>query len=64
MEQIPTDNKELPQEAKRDLLIAPITLKYTQSNSVCYVQVLGEAIGPAPDSSPAYTAPDSAGQQG
>ena len=44
MEQIPTDNKELPQEAKRDLLIALITLKYTQSNSVCYVKD-GQAIG-------------------
>ncbi len=39
-----TENKELPDEAKRDLIIALITLKYTQSNSVCYVQD-GQAIG-------------------
>lgn len=41
---IPTKNKELPPEAKRDLLIALITLKYTQSNSVCYAKD-GQAIG-------------------
>lgn len=41
---IPTQNKELPETAKRDLLIALITLKYTQSNSVCYVKD-GQAIG-------------------
>ena len=39
-----TDNKELPENAKIDLLIALITLKYTQSNSVCYVKD-GQAIG-------------------
>lgn len=39
-----TENKELPEEAKRDLLIALITLKYTQSNSVCYSKD-GQAIG-------------------
>ena len=39
-----TDNKELPDEAKRDLMISLITLKYTQSNSVCYVKD-GQAIG-------------------
>ncbi len=39
-----TENKNLPEEAKRDLLIALITLKYTQSNSVCYVKD-GQAIG-------------------
>ncbi|MCH5202121.1 MAG: phosphoribosylaminoimidazolecarboxamide formyltransferase [Oscillospiraceae bacterium] len=39
-----TDNKELPEEAKRDLLISLITLKYTQSNSVCYCKD-GQAIG-------------------
>ena len=39
-----TENKELPGEAKRDLLIALITLKYTQSNSVCYAKD-GQAIG-------------------
>ncbi|MDO4296095.1 MAG: phosphoribosylaminoimidazolecarboxamide formyltransferase [bacterium] len=41
---IVTENKELPEEAKRDLLISLITLKYTQSNSVCYVKD-GQAIG-------------------
>lgn len=41
---IVTKNKELPDEAKRDLIIALITLKYTQSNSVCYA-VDGQAIG-------------------
>ena len=39
-----TDNKEIPNAAKRDLAIAMITLKYTQSNSVCYVKD-GQAIG-------------------
>lgn len=39
-----TDNKELTDSAKRDLMIALITLKYTQSNSVCYVKD-GQAIG-------------------
>ncbi|MBO4398172.1 MAG: phosphoribosylaminoimidazolecarboxamide formyltransferase [Bacteroidaceae bacterium] len=43
-ENIPTKNKELSEEAKRDLKIALITLKYTQSNSVCYVKD-GQAIG-------------------
>lgn len=41
---IPTANKNFPAEAKRDLIIALITLKYTQSNSVCYVKD-GQAIG-------------------
>ena len=41
---IPTANKDLPAEARRDLVIALITLKYTQSNSVCYVKD-GQAIG-------------------
>ncbi len=41
---IVTDNKEFPAEAKRDLIIALITLKYTQSNSVCYAYD-GQAIG-------------------
>ena len=44
MQNIVTDNKELSEEAKRDLLIALITLKYTQSNSVCYAKG-GQAIG-------------------
>ncbi len=39
-----TENKEIPEEAKRDLAVAMITLKYTQSNSVCYVKG-GQAIG-------------------
>lgn len=39
-----TENKEIPEEAKIDLLISLITLKYTQSNSVCYVKG-GQAIG-------------------
>ncbi len=41
---IVTENKLLPEEAKRDLLISLITLKYTQSNSVCYAYG-GQAIG-------------------
>ena len=43
-ENIPTDNKAFTQEAIRDLKISLITLKYTQSNSVCYVKD-GQAIG-------------------
>ena len=39
-----TENKNLPDEAKRDLVIALITLKYTQSNSVCYAKD-GQTIG-------------------
>lgn len=41
---IPTKNKTFSDEAKRDLIISLITLKYTQSNSVCYVKD-GQAIG-------------------
>ncbi len=41
---IPTAKKDLPAEAKRDLIISLITLKYTQSNSVCYAYD-GQAIG-------------------
>ena len=41
---IVTKNKELPESAKRDLIVALLTLKYTQSNSVCYA-VDGQAIG-------------------
>ena len=44
LKEIPTQNKDLPAAAKRDLLIALITLKYTQSNSVCYAKD-GQAIG-------------------
>ena len=43
-ENIPTKNKDFSDAAKRDLIIALITLKYTQSNSVCYVKD-GQAIG-------------------
>ena len=41
---IVTENKEIPEAAKIDLVISLITLKYTQSNSVCYVKG-GQAIG-------------------
>ena len=44
LKNIVTENKELPEDARRDLLIALITLKYTQSNSVCYAKG-GQAIG-------------------
>ncbi len=44
LENLVTENKNLPDAAKRDLIIALITLKYTQSNSVCYA-VDGQAIG-------------------
>ena len=43
-ENIPTKNKTFTENAKRDLIISLITLKYTQSNSVCYVKD-GQAIG-------------------
>ena len=48
LDNIVTKNKDLPAEARRDLLIALITLKYTQSNSVCYAkdgQVIGVGAG-------------------
>ncbi len=44
LENVVTKNKELPESAKRDLIISLITLKYTQSNSVCYA-IDGQAIG-------------------
>ncbi len=44
LKDIPTAEKNIPEEAKRDLMIALITLKYTQSNSVCYVED-GQTIG-------------------
>ena len=44
LEDIVTNNKEMPEDAKRDLIIALITLKYTQSNSVCFAKD-GQAIG-------------------
>lgn len=43
-DRIVTNNKELPDHAKRDLLVALITLKYTQSNSICYA-LDGQTIG-------------------
>ncbi|QEY34137.1 phosphoribosylaminoimidazolecarboxamide formyltransferase [Caproiciproducens galactitolivorans] len=48
LENVVTENKNIPENAKRDLLIALITLKYTQSNSVCYAkggQVIGVGAG-------------------
>lgn len=48
---IVTENKDIPAQAVIDMKIALITLKYTQSNSVCYVKD-GQAIGIGPDSSP------------
>lgn len=44
LKNVVTDNKDLPEEAKRDLIISLITLKYTQSNSVCFAKD-GQAIG-------------------
>ena len=44
LEEIVTNNKDIPESAKKDLIIALITLKYTQSNSVCYAAD-GQAIG-------------------
>ncbi len=44
LENVVTENKNLPESAVRDLIVALITLKYTQSNSVCYA-VDGQAIG-------------------
>jgi len=44
LKNIVTDNKDMPESAKRDLLISMITLKYTQSNSVCFA-VDGQVIG-------------------
>lgn len=44
LEDVVTENKEIPESAKKDLIISLITLKYTQSNSVCYA-FDGQAIG-------------------
>ncbi len=44
LQNIVTENKDLPEQAKIDMIVALITLKYTQSNSVCYVRD-GQAIG-------------------
>ena len=44
LNELPTQNKTLPEAAKNDLVLALITLKYTQSNSVCYVKD-GQTIG-------------------
>jgi len=51
----PTANKNIPDTARRDLMIALITLKYTQSNSVCYVKD-GQAIGIGADNKAVFTA--------
>ena len=48
LENIITENKDLPDDAKKDMILAMITLKYTQSNSVCFVsngQVIGSGAG-------------------
>ena len=44
LQNVVTENKELPEQAKLDMIVSLITLKYTQSNSVCYVKN-GQAIG-------------------
>ena len=44
LDHIVTKNRDIPEEAKRDLIVSLITLKYTQSNSVCYAMD-GQAIG-------------------
>jgi phosphoribosylaminoimidazolecarboxamide formyltransferase/IMP cyclohydrolase len=44
LENVVTENKTIPEDKKRDLIVSLITLKYTQSNSVCYVKD-GQAIG-------------------
>ena len=44
LDNVVTENKDIPESAKRDLIISLITLKYTQSNSVCFVKD-GQAIG-------------------
>ena len=53
---IVTKNKDLPDQAKTDMIVALITLKYTQSNSVCYVKTARPSAW-APDSRAASTAP-------
>lgn len=53
---IVTENKELPEQAKIDMAVAMITLKYTQSNSVCFVKG-GQAIGIGAASSPVFIVP-------
>ena len=48
LQNIVTENKDLPQQAKHDMLLSLITLKYTQSNSVCYVKdgmTIGVGVG-------------------
>lgn len=57
LENVVTENKNLPEEAKRDLIIALITLKYTQSNSVCFAKD-GQAIGVGAGQQSRTTAPD------
>ncbi len=62
MQNLVTDNKTIPAEAKRDLVISLITLKYTQSNSVCYAKTDRQSAS-APDSSPESTVPALAGNK-
>ena len=57
-----TENKEIPEAAKRDLKIALITLKYTQSNSVCFVKD-GQAIGVGAGQQSRVPCPRLAGQK-
>ncbi len=52
-----TENKDITEEAKRDLKISLIILKYTQSNSVCFVKD-GQAIGVGAGSSHEYIVQD------
>ena len=56
LQNIVTENKELPESAKIDLIVSLITLKYTQSNSVCYVKD-GQTIGVGAGQQSASTAP-------
>lgn len=54
---IVTENKELPDNAKIDMIVSLITLKYTQSNSVCYVKDGQAESVSAQVSSPVYIVP-------
>ena len=56
LENLVTENTELPAQAKRDLILSLITLKYTQSNSVCYAKD-GQVIGVGVTSRAVFTAP-------
>ena len=63
LDNIVTRNKELPQQAKHDLLLALLTLKYTQSNSVCYVKN-GQTIGVGAGQQKPHPLHPAGGQQG